>query len=360
MNKKIAVTLVLVVILASFLFMPNSKKILKTENQIVKKIETTAVKTAPIKSQINIDGYLDEEIERIDANIIQGKVLDVYVSEGKNISKNAPLLKLDTTGEINSIDFQIKQLDTALSEANLLKLQLEKQKEKIDTLYDQGAVAKEEVTSMDNQLKQYINQVVQFTEQKNQLIKTRNNLNSRSIILSPCDGKIKEVSIVKGTIISPEDKIEIKKNTGTKVTIYVTEKHLKNLEIGKSVDVFIESENRYLKGEVSEILDGGGAELLYPVKIKLNNDESFRNGLSAVITLSIYENDNALLVPTRAVINFNNKSTVFKVVNDKAALCNVTTGVNKDGYTEILSGLNSDDTVIVKGQFDLKDGDIIR
>lgn len=360
MNKKIVITLTLITILGSFFLMPNSKKALKVENKLVKNIETRAVKTEPIKSQINIDGYLEDEIEMIDANIVQGKVLDVYVGKGENISKNTPLLKLDNTREIDSIDFQIKQLDTALSEANLSKSQLEKQKEKTDTLYNKGAITKEEVTTIDNQLMQYTNQIRQFTEQKNQLIKTRNNLSSRSIILSPCDGKIKEVSIVKGTIIAPEDKIEIKKNLGSKVTIYVTEKHLKNLEIGKNVDVFIESENRYLKGEVLEILDGGGAELLYPVKISLNNDESFRNGLGAVITLSIYENDNALLVPTRAVINFNNKSTVFKVVNDRAVLCNVTTGLNKDGYTEILSGLKDGDRVIVKGQFDLKDGDIIR
>jgi hypothetical protein len=57
--------------------------------------------------------------------------------------------------------------------------------------------------------------------------------------------------------------------------------------------------------------------------------------------------DDVLLVPNLAVKTVNGQKVVTKVVKGKQTDVNVTVGVSDDKNTEIKSGLNAGDTVIV-------------
>ena len=75
----------------------------------------------------------------------------------------------------------------------------------------------------------------------------------------------------------------------------------------------------------------------------------------ADITL-IFETRQGLGVPSSAILVRNNEPTVFVVKNGKAQAQAVKTGLQNDGSTEILSGLNAGDQVVTEGQTQLNSG----
>ncbi len=78
-------------------------------------------------------------------------------------------------------------------------------------------------------------------------------------------------------------------------------------------------------------------------------------GSMADITL-IFESRQGLGIPSSAILMRNSEPTVYVVKNGKAHAQPVKTGLQNDGSTEILSGLNAGDPVVTEGQTQLNDG----
>ncbi|MCD6386391.1 efflux RND transporter periplasmic adaptor subunit [Candidatus Sumerlaeota bacterium] len=79
-----------------------------------------------------------------------------------------------------------------------------------------------------------------------------------------------------------------------------------------------------------------------------NSTVHLRPGLAVDIKIITGEKYNALIVPEQAVFKKDGKWYVFKVVNNRAVLCNVEVGLRNDEYAEILSGLQENDLVITE------------
>lgn len=78
-------------------------------------------------------------------------------------------------------------------------------------------------------------------------------------------------------------------------------------------------------------------------------------GSMADLTL-VFETRQGLGIPTAAVLVRNGKNIVFVVQEGKAVQREVQTGLQNDGWTEILSGLAAGETVVTEGQTQLRDG----
>jgi membrane fusion protein, multidrug efflux system len=65
-------------------------------------------------------------------------------------------------------------------------------------------------------------------------------------------------------------------------------------------------------------------------------------------------------VPRSAVLQDEQGTYVFRVVNGKAQRVTVTTGLESDQWIEITSGLNPDEEVVTVGNYELKDGMPVR
>lgn len=64
----------------------------------------------------------------------------------------------------------------------------------------------------------------------------------------------------------------------------------------------------------------------------------------------VFSSHDALSVPSSAVLHRAGAPCVFVAENDRAVLVPVETGLENDGYTEILSGLSPSASVVVQGQ----------
>ena len=70
----------------------------------------------------------------------------------------------------------------------------------------------------------------------------------------------------------------------------------------------------------------------------------------------VFESRPGLGVPTAAVLVRNGQNVVFVVQDGQAVQRDVQTGLQNDGWTEILAGLEAGETVVTEGQTQLRDG----
>lgn len=352
MNKKwiIGIVAVITIVIGIILLQEDEAS---TEIETARIVTIDQVTTGSMSKAFKVNGTVQDTFETFDGSLIQGKVSKVLVKKGDSVEIGTPLIQLDTTGDYDSLDFQIKQLTSSISELRLLVNQTEEQKSKQEQLFSIGASTKEEIKAIDNQLSQYRLQISKQTEQVEQLNKSKDNSSTKSVIKSSCKGIVTELSIEEGGFVTGSDVLKIKKTQHQIIEMHVTEKYLKEISVGMKVDVNVNGEN--IIGVVDDIKES--SNLLYPVKIKIDSDHT--HGLSAVITIPIYENSTADLLVDRAIIKYGGESYVFCVEDGVVVKKTVVVGMSKNGKTEIISGLTGDDSVVVKGQFSIHEGEAV-
>ena len=79
-------------------------------------------------------------------------------------------------------------------------------------------------------------------------------------------------------------------------------------------------------------------------------------GRFASITLRKQAYENALAIPSEAIVPEMGKDKVFLYKNGKAEPVDIVTGIRTDALVQAVQGLNEGDTVIVSGTQQLRTG----
>ena len=87
-----------------------------------------------------------------------------------------------------------------------------------------------------------------------------------------------------------------------------------------------------------------------------NAADELAPGMFARFTIAYAKHTNALLIPTQAIVNEDQRSSVYVVSNGEVTLRQIETGIESDGRVEVLSGLSDDEQIVVVGQSTLRDG----
>lgn len=94
-----------------------------------------------------------------------------------------------------------------------------------------------------------------------------------------------------------------------------------------------------------------------------NSDGQLKGGIFARGKIVIEEKKQALTVPKTALMSLDiEKGTamLFAIkAHDRAVLKNVKTGLSADDSMEIISGITEKDEIVIRGGFNLKDGDSV-
>jgi RND family efflux transporter MFP subunit len=100
---------------------------------------------------------------------------------------------------------------------------------------------------------------------------------------------------------------------------------------------------------------------LFGLQVLIQNpDGVIKPGMFAEADLVKASKNNALYIPSAAVLSKNGESYVYIVVDGKAIYREVTTGIVGDGIVEIINGVKEGEEVIVRGQHYLNDGETVR
>ena len=79
-------------------------------------------------------------------------------------------------------------------------------------------------------------------------------------------------------------------------------------------------------------------------------------GMFARFAIAYEKHENALLVPRDAIVEEDNRTTVFVVVDGEATQRPVRIGITTEDRVEILAGLEHGENVVVRGQSGLRSG----
>jgi len=186
-----------------------------------------------------------------------------------------------------------------------------------------------------------------------------------AVIKAPISGVITEKRLEAGDIVSPQTRLFSVAETSTLVSrVMVSELEVPLLRAGAMVDVSVDAlGGARVQGRIRRVFPSADTiTRLVPVEVALTGSaiNQLRPGYTIRSTFRLGARENALLIPTRAVMGPAGARTVVIVRQGKSERRIVRVGPDIDGKTEVLEGLTLGDSVIVAGQALLRDGATVR
>ena len=266
---------------------------------------------------------------------VSGVVEQINFEEGSTVSKGQVLIK------VNDIELRAElrkvQTSQGLSSENARRAKL---------LLEKEAISQEEydIATADYKSAQAQVQLIQA-----QLSKT--------IIRAPFSGKIGLRSISKGSYISPTTLIAKLVNTNQlKITFSIPEKYAQTMKVNQELTFTTSGSKEVYNAKIYAIEPSIEIEsrTLKIRAIAENKEGKLIPGTFANVSLPLAKLENALLVPTEALIPIQNGKKIFVSENGKAKEIIVETGARTDKDILITSGLKAGDTILTSGVMTLK------
>ena len=182
-------------------------------------------------------------------------------------------------------------------------------------------------------------------------------------VIAPMSGTLVSMNAVEGGFVSSSMPVAIIDGVGQmKVSVSVSEALVPKLHAGDEADVYVSAVDQTFAAVIRSVERASNMQTqLYTVVLKLPADaEGLLSGMFADVTFRTDTSENAIVVPTEAILTSNAVQYVFVVEGDVAKYKEVTTGLTGSGVTEILTGLSAGEQLVTVGQAYLRDGDSVR
>ena len=186
-----------------------------------------------------------------------------------------------------------------------------------------------------------------------------------AVIRSPINGVVTEKRLETGDIVSPQTRLFSVAETSTLVSrVMVSELEVPLIRQGAAVDVSVDAlGGARVPGRIRRVFPyADTVTRLVPVEVALTGSalNQLRPGFTIRATFRLGSRDDALFIPTRAVMGPVGARSVVVVRQGKSERRIIRVGPDIDGKLEVLEGLALGDTVIVAGQALLRDGTTVR
>jgi len=182
---------------------------------------------------------------------------------------------------------------------------------------------------------------------------------NKTIIRAPFDGKIGFRNISIGAYITPLTVITtIRQDNKLKLEFSVPEKYTSKIAIGNFISFSTESSRKKYRAKIVAT-ESGITEENRSLKVHAiveNTDRNITAGSFASVNFDMGANNNAIMIPTQAIIPQARDKKVIVYRNGIADFNSVVTGVRDSAKVEILSGLDIGDTIITTGLLSIKPG----
>ena len=195
-----------------------------------------------------------------------------------------------------------------------------------------------------------------MTDQQIMRVEASGKTQPRLTIIAPIGGVVTELEAREGmTIMSGAPLFRINGLTTVWVNAELPESLAADVRPGDTVEARTSAlPGMVFKGKVSAILpEVNLATRTVRARVELANPEAeLTPGMFATLRFASEGKKDVLLVPSEAVIQTGTRSVVVRAEGDgKFTPVDIEVGLERDGQTEILSGLEAGEEVVVSGQF---------
>ena len=215
-------------------------------------------------------------------------------------------------------------------------------------LFEKEAISQEEYDDALNQLN--------VSKAEVDLIKAQID---KTEIRAPFNGIVGLKNVSEGSYITPSTVIASLQNINPiKIDFSIPEKYSGSVRVGDQINFKVvgDEENYNAKVYAIEPKIDPVTRTLKIRAIYSNQAGRILPGSFADVKLILDKIDNALLVPTQAIVPELKGQKVYIYRSGKVAQQNVEMGIRTDEYVQITSGLNPNDTLIISGILQIKPG----
>ncbi|MHB9292526.1 putative Multidrug resistance protein MdtA [Hollandina sp. SP2] len=190
-----------------------------------------------------------------------------------------------------------------------------------------------------------------------------------SPVYAPISGTVSETPLSPGATVNPSTSITtLSVTSNLEITARIPEREIGGIRTGLKAEVTLQAYPGEMftatVNQVSPVLDAASRTKLITL-IFDRNDSRINPGMFARIRLNTRTYPNVLTVPAEAAVNKHGAIALY-VLRDtamgrpQAERRAVETGVTLNGWTEIRSGLNEGEAVLVQGQQLLSGGEAVQ
>jgi RND family efflux transporter MFP subunit len=300
----------------------------------------------------------------------QGRLDAVYVKLGDQVRLGQPLAKIEdreiieqirqaeATYNVSQATIRQRQADLKLAQNNL---------DRSRSLYERDLLPRQTFDDTDARYQAAQAQLdlaeAQMAQAKARLDELKINL-ANTVIAAPVDGFIGKRTLDPGASVGVNTSfISVVDIRTVRLIINVVEKDLRRITQGTAVEIEVDAyPGENFNGRVARvapILDPATRTAQVEIEIP-NPGYRLKPGMYARARFTVERHDNALVVPTAAIVDIEGKIGVWMPgEGDTATFTPVTLGIEQEEFTEVISGVTDGQKVISVGAAALRPGDRI-
>lgn len=345
---RIVLYIILAIILAGIIFYPKIRILFKGNDasmmsnpgqrgrqQQALSVQGMVISPRHLSELINSTGTLMSFEETELSFETSGKIVAIYFEEGKYVKKGELMAK------INDLPLQA-QLQRLNAQKRLALEREFRQK----SLLERDAISQESYDQVVTER--------QVLEADIALVEARI---AETELRAPFDGIVGLRYLSEGSYVNPNSKIaRLVKNQPLKLEFFVPERYSGEIKPGFPINFMVDGISDTFKANVYAVdpkIDiktrAAIVRALYP-----NTNEELKPGRFTGITLQLSATDNAMAIPTEAVIPEMEGEKVFIYKSGKAQAKYVTTGLRTESLIQILNGVDFGDTLLTSGVLQLR------
>jgi RND family efflux transporter MFP subunit len=356
------------------------------------RLQAATVRTATVTAQtgagaspgavLNASGYVTARRRATVSSKVTGKVVEIFVEEGREVRKGQILARLDDAQMRAALAVDRAQLAAARSaaaedEARLREARLTEQR--LQRLVDDKVVSRAELDTAEatvNSLEARIALARQQVQVAESQVRARETDLTDMVVRAPFDGVAISKDAQPGEMISPISAgggftrtgiCTIVDMTSLEIEVDVSESYINRVRPTQPVEAVLDAYQDWrIPAHVITTVPSADRQKA-TVKVRIGFEQLDPRILPDMgVKVSFFNERTAepaaaevkprLLVPKAAVRTVGGQSIVFLVREERVERRAVKTGVAEGDQVEVLSGINAGDRVVVEGPDTLADG----
>jgi RND family efflux transporter MFP subunit len=320
-----------------------------------------------------VTGTLAPKFEVDVKSEVTGLVSEVFVTEWVRVKKGDPLARID----VREIEAAVKRAEAALEAAKAAELQARvsdnrsrRELARVRELKEAGLATRQGLEDAGTEAEAAASRVeaaraqVRAVEEELRQVQTRL---AKGLIVAPLAGIVSERRANVGDLVGEAGAnfplFHIVDNRILTLTVTVPSAAMAGLRPGQPLEFTTDAlPARTFRGKVMFINPAvNAADRSVRVNAEVDNAPGeLKGGLFVKGRIVTGSRAGALLVPREALTGWDvlgRKARLFVVAGDRAAGREVRTGLVTEGGVEIVAGLAAGETYIVRGAFNVKEGD---
>ncbi len=304
-------------------------------------VSVARVELRPMERTLQVVGTLAARDEAAIAAQVAGQIEKMSVDLGDRVTTGQELALIDTA----SYEALVRQSEANLTRAKASAANAEQTLKRIQDLQQEKILSASELDQAVADAKRTQSEV-KSAEAADAI--ARLNL-GRSRVRAPFDGAVAQRLVAAGNYVAVGDPIiRLVKMDPLRLRLDVPERESSAVQPDQDVRLTVDGDTNTYTGRLARIAPAiRQTDRMLQVEADVPNPGTLRAGLFARAQIIVTKNEEALSIPTNALITFAGLEKVVVLQDGKAAEKTVTTGRRSADWIEITSGLKAGETIVL-------------